>query len=78
MFVFHFEKDVTAFGFLQFSSSFVCVRRSNSAYLAFRTIGIEDTHQTLAAIPFQVGVNNSLNLSSLQAYKKKFEKFPFL
>ena len=32
--------------------------------------GIEDTHLTLTAILFQVGINNSLNFLSLQAYEK--------
>ena len=32
---------------------------------ACRTIDIEDTHQTLTAIPFKVGVNNSLKLFAI-------------
>ena len=58
--MFHFEKSVTVFVFLLFSpSSFVCVRRTQPGNLTFTTTGIEDTHLTLAVIPFQVGVNNS-------------------
>ena len=37
----------------------------------FRTTGVEDTRLTLAAIPFQVGVNNSLNFLLLQTFKNK-------
>ena len=50
MFVFHFEKSVTVFGFLRLSSfSFV-----------FTAAGIEDTHLTLAVVPLKVEINNSL------------------
>ena len=37
---------------------FVCVRRNKSGNLALRMTGVADTHLTLAAIPFQVEVNN--------------------
>ena len=33
-----------------------------TAIIVFRVTGIEDTHLTLAAIPFQVGVNNFVGI----------------
>ena len=49
-----------------------------TAIIVFRVTGIEDTHLTLAAIPFQVGVNNFLISLPLQTYEEKFAEFPFL
>ena len=46
--------------------------------LAFKTTIIEDTHLTLAAIPFNVEANNSLIFLPLQTYEKRFAEFPFL
>ena len=54
---------------------FACAA-SNRANLAFKTIIIEDTHITLAVIPFKVGVNNSLNFFC--HYKHTTEKLPSL
>ena len=45
--------------------------------LAFRTTIIEDTHLTLAAIPFNVEANNSLIFLLLQTYEKNLAEFPF-
>ena len=50
----------------------------NRVNLEFRTTIIEDTHLTLAVIPFKVEVNNSLIFLPLQTYEKKFAEFPFL
>ena len=55
----------------------LCVSTSNKWHscwdnLAFRTAIIEDTHLTLAGIPFKVEANNSLIFLPLQARKKKF------
>ena len=47
------------------------MRRNQPGNLAFRTTIIEDTHLTLAAIPFKVKANNSLILLSLQTYERK-------
>ena len=47
-------------------------------FLSFRTGGVEDAHLTLAAIPFQVGVNNALIFLPLQRNEKKSVEFPFL
>ena len=45
--------------------------------LAFGMARIEDTNLTLAAITFQVGMNNSIFLQ-LQTYEQKIAEFPFL
>ena len=58
MFASHFGKSVTDIGFLRFSPS-SCLRRHYSGNLACRTNGVEDTHITLAAIPFYVEVNKA-------------------
>ena len=58
MFVFSFGKKRHCFRLFCFSS---CCFTCDLIY-QFRTTGVEDTHLTLKAIPFQVGVNNSLNL----------------
>ena len=77
--MFHFGKSATVFVFILFSpSSFVCVRRNQLSKLAFKTTRVKDTQLTLATIPFQVGVNNSLLFLTLQTYEKKFAEFPFL
>ena len=49
----------------------------NRVNLAFRMTIIEDTHLTLAVIPFKVEANNSLNFLLLQTYEKSFAEFPF-
>ena len=47
--------------FIRFSPpSFVCVRHNQQGHLAFRTTRVEDTHLTLAAIPFYERVNSFL------------------
>ena len=56
---------------------FLC-SAANHVNLAFRTTIIEDTHLTLAVIPFKVEANNSLTFSPLQTYEKNIPKFPFL
>ena len=56
---------------------FACAA-SNRANLAFKTTIIENTHLTLAGIPFKVEANNSLIFLLLQTYEKKFAEFPFL
>ena len=62
---------------LSLSFLFACavISRVN---LAFRTTIIEDTHLTLAVIPFKVEANNSLIFLLLQTYEKKLAEFPFL
>ena len=45
--------------------------------LAFRATIIEDTHLTLAAIPFNVEANNCLIFLLLQTYEKNIAEFPF-
>ena len=73
------SKNGTLVGLFRFSLSclFACaaINREN---LAFRTTIIEDTHLTLAVIPFKLEANNCLICLSLQTYEKKFAKFPFL
>ena len=56
-------------GLLRISLSFLfaCVA-TNRSNLAFGMTIIEDTHQTLAAIPFKVEANNSLTFLPLQTY----------
>ena len=52
MTVFHFGKRAAVSVFVRFPSAFsVCVRHSQSGYLAFRTTKIKDTKLTLAVIP---------------------------
>ena len=76
MFVFHFIKSVTVFMFIRFSpSSFVCVRRNQLGNPAFRATIVEDTHLTLAAFPFSVGVNNAVFFWPLQTYEKNLPGF---
>ena len=67
---------VELFRFL-LSFLFACTA-TNRGNLAFKMTIIEDTHLTLAAIPFKVEANNSLIFLPLQTYEKKFAKFPFL
>ena len=52
---------------------FLCAA-NNRANLVFKTTIIEDTHLTLAGIPFNVETNNSLILLPLQIYKKKISR----
>ena len=42
---------------------FVCMSCNKQGRLAFRTTRVEDTHLMLAAIPFQVGEDNTLKES---------------
>ena len=60
VYVFQLAKNCTFFEIFRFSLSFVflcaAITRVN---LAFRMTIIEDTHLTLAAIPFKVDANNS-------------------
>ena len=63
-------------GFFVFHRLFVCA--SNRTNIAFKMNIIEDTHLTLAGIPFKVEVINSLISLPLQTYEKKFAEFPFL
>ena len=57
------------------SCCFVWMRRYKWFNITPKTTGMEDTYRTLTAIPFQVGVNNSLMFLSLQAYEKIFPSF---
>ena len=54
------------------------LRRNQSSNSAFTTTVVEDTHLTLAAIPFKVEANNSLIFLLLQTYEKKFAAHSFL
>ena len=77
--MFQLAKHGTLVGLLRFSPSFLfACAASNRANLAFKTTIIEDTHLTLAGIPFKVEANNSLIFLLLQTYEKKFAEFPFL
>ena len=67
MFVFQLKKNGTFIGLF-------CLR---TPQLIGTTI-IEDTHLTLAVIPFKVEANNSLIFLPLQTNKKKIAEFPFL
>ena len=53
-------KDGTLVGLLRFSPFLFACAATNQVNLAFRTTVIEDTHLTLAVVPFEVGVNNYL------------------
>ena len=76
MFLSHFEKSDTVFVFIRFSlPSFVCVRRNQPDNLAFRMTKVEDTHLTLEAIPFYVGVNNSLFSCHYKHTRKNLPSF---
>ena len=77
--MFQLAKNSTFVGLLRFSLSFLLARAAiNRVNLALRTAIIEDTHLTLAVIPFKVEANNSLIFVPLQTYEKKFAEFPFL
>ena len=54
---------------------FVRLRRNQSRNLVFTTTVVEDTHLTLAGIPFKVEATNSLIFLLLQTYEKKFAEF---
>ena len=57
------SKNGTFVGLLRLSPSFLfACAATNRGNLAFRTTIIEDTHLTLATIPFKVEANNSLIL----------------
>ena len=77
--MFYLEKHSTVVGLLWFSPYllFECAA-SSRANLVFKTTIIEDTHLTLAGIPFKAEANNSLIFLLLQTYEKKFAKLPFL
>ena len=74
--MFQLAKTALLSGF--FVSLRLFVRVINRGDLAFRTTIIEDTHLTLAAIPFKVEAKNTLIFLPLQIYEKKFDEFPFL
>ena len=77
--MFQLAKQGTLVGLLRFSPSSLTVgAASNQANLAFKTTIIEDTHLTLAGIPFKGEANISLIFLPLQTYEKRFAKFPFL
>ena len=63
------SKNGTLVGLLRLARTFLfaCVV-TNRANLAFRMTVIEDTHLTLAVIPFNVEANNSLIFLPLQIY----------
>ena len=71
------KKPLTS-GFFGSYVYFLCMRRNQSSDLAFRTAVVKDTHLTLTAIPFKVRANNSLIISLLRTYEKKFAEFLFL
>ena len=69
--MYHHAKSVTYFGFLCFQSTFfVYARRNRPSNLALKTTVLEDTHLTLAVIPFKAGTNNSLFFSLLHTREK--------
>ena len=73
------SKNGTLVGLLRFSPSFLFACAAfNRINLAFKTTIIEDTHLTLAVVPFKVEANNSLIFLPLQTYEKKIANFPFL
>ena len=77
--MFQLAKKGTLFGLSRFSLYFLFACAAiNRVNLTFRTTIIEDTHLTLAVLPFKVEANDSLIFLSLQTDEKKFEKFPFL
>ena len=51
------------------------MRRNKPGNLAFRTTIVEDTHLTLAAIPFKVEANALI--FRYYKHEKKFAEFPF-
>ena len=70
----YLAKNATFLGFLRFALP--CLRTPQLiGNLAFKTTSVEDTHLTLASIPFQVGVNDSLIILPLQTDEKKFDDF---
>ena len=64
-------------GFFGSHRFFVCMRRKRTN-LTFKTTIIEDTHLTLASIPFKVEANNSLIFFAITNIREKFAEFPFL
>ena len=66
------KKNGTLLELIRFSLSFLFACAAiNRVNLAFETTIIEDTYFTLAGIPFNAEVNNSLIFLLLQTYKKK-------
>ena len=63
------EKASLSLGLFVSQSSFVCLHRNYSGSLALKMTGVDNTHLTQAAIPFQVAVNNSLIFLLLQTNK---------
>ena len=53
------------------SGFFESYRFIQSSNLASRTTGVEDTYRTLTAIPFQLGVNNSLKTFACTGKQEK-------
>ena len=77
VYVFQLAKNGTVVGFLRFSLSFLFACAAiNRVNVAFRMTIIEDTHLTLAAIPFKVEANNSFIYLPLQTYEKKIVSVP--
>ena len=72
VYVFQLAKNGTVFELVRFSLYilFVCAA-INRVNLAFRTTIIEDTHLTLAVIPFKVEVNNSLIFLAITNIREK-------
>ena len=79
VYVFQLAKSCTFVRPFCFSLSFLCACAAiNPVNLVFKTTIAEDTHLTLAAGPFKVEANNSINFLPLKPYEKNFFKFPFL
>ena len=77
--MFQLAKRGTLVGLHRFSPSFLfACAASNKADLAFKMTIIDDTHRTLAVIPFNVEANNSLIFLPLKTYEKKFAEFLLL
>ena len=74
--MFRLAKNGTLVKLLRFSLSFLfacaAISRVN---LALRSTIIEDTHLTLAVIPFKVEAKNSLVILPLQTFEKKLSNF---
>ena len=66
------SKNGTFLGLLHFSLSLLFAGATiNQANLAFRMNIIEDTHLTLAVIPFKVEANNSFNFFAITNTREK-------
>ena len=68
--MFHFGSSSRYSGFFVFTLFFLFACAATN-----RATNVQDTLLTLAVMPFQVGVNNSVFFLGLQTYEKKIAGF---